>query len=85
MRLFSDYAQALKNGAKELKDYKKALENLKTAEGNNGTEAEIKARKESQDGHLKAVRARTRKGERSRGILLPLCQPTLSRSPHSVG
>ena len=31
--LFSDYAKVLKAGAKELKDYKKVIDNLKTTEG----------------------------------------------------
>ena len=44
-----------RDGTNELKEYKKALENLKAARGNNGTEAEIEALKEAQDGHLKAV------------------------------
>ena len=53
--LFSNYTKALKDGTKELKEYKKVVENLKTAKGNKATEAEIKALKEAQYGHLKAV------------------------------
>ena len=53
--LFSSYTAALKACVKLLKEYKKAVENLKTAQENNGSAALIKSLEEDCNTLLNAV------------------------------
>ena len=55
MGLFSNYAEALKDGAKALREYNKAVKDIKKAKDDKAPEVEIKAHTEAQDSHLKAV------------------------------
>ena len=52
--LFSTYADVLKARAKVMKEYKKVVQNLKTAQENNGSAELIKSQTEDHGGHLNA-------------------------------
>ena len=56
--LFSDYDEACKQGAKSLREYKKAVDDHKNAKERKAPAAEVKTHKEARDGHYKVVEER---------------------------
>ena len=80
--LFSDYDEAVKQGAESFRKYKKALEDHKNAKERKALLAEIKAFKESRDGHFKDVSEREQERVDAAEGSSP-STPTYSRSSHA--